>query len=698
MFSRTLKSKYESYDQALSLSRQILCYSKEPKEIYYNVEQEQPAPETKKEESPSSQAAPVAAAPIAAAAPVAAAPVAASAGPAEQIADAPVKAVDILHAMVAHKLKKSLDEISLSKAIKDLVGGKSTLQNEILGDLQKEFGSTPEKPEDTPLDELGATLQPTHNGQLGKLSSGLITKLISSKMPGGFNLNTARSYLGTRWGLGSGRTDSALVVGLTMEPAARLGAESEAKSFLDEVAQKYAARAGVTLASASAAGAGSGGAGGAVVDSAALDAVTKQQKHLINQQLELFASYLEKDLRSGDKLFIAEKQVTEELRAQLDLWMAEHGEFYASGIEPSFSPLKARVYDSHWNWVRQEALMMYYDIIFGRLSAVDREIVARCISVMNRSTMTVLEFMEFYMNQCPENKGETYKLAKELGTQLIENCKEVMNSSPVAKDVNYPTAPKTSMNEKGIISYAEVPRPSIRKLESYVREMAAGGELTALGTRRQVRNDLVRLYRIIRQQNKMTRSTKLQVESLYGDVMRALENNSKIVRDEKITAKYSLSGQAGDAKHNQPLKNGMRRNTIPFLHLKKKVGQEWEYNQKLTSIYIECLETAAKDGVTFSDKNVLITGAGAGSIGAEILQGLLQGGARVIVTTSRYSKEVTEFYQSLYTTHGAKGSCLIVVPFNQGSKQDVEALVEYIYDVKSGLGSFCCHSGKRTHT
>ena len=32
----------------------------------------------------------------------------------------------------------------MTKAIKDLVNGKSTVQNEILGDLGKEFGSTPE--------------------------------------------------------------------------------------------------------------------------------------------------------------------------------------------------------------------------------------------------------------------------------------------------------------------------------------------------------------------------------------------------------------------------------------------------------------------------------------------------------------------------------------------------------------------------
>jgi len=122
---------------------------------------------------------------------------------------------------------------------------------------------------------------------------------------------------------------------------------------------------------------GGGGGGGAVIDSAAMEALTKSQKQLVGQQMELFARYLDKDLRSGDKLAVAEKEISEKLRAQLDLWMTEHGEFYASGIEPVFSRLKARVYDSSWNWVRQDAMSMFYDIIFGRLSVVSRDIVAR---------------------------------------------------------------------------------------------------------------------------------------------------------------------------------------------------------------------------------------------------------------------------------------------------------------------------------
>jgi fatty acid synthase subunit alpha len=72
--------------------------------------------------------------------------------------DVPIKANDILNVIVAQKLKK-VEEVPLSKSIKDLVGGKSTLQNEILGDFQMEFTSAPpEKGEELPLEELDAAL------------------------------------------------------------------------------------------------------------------------------------------------------------------------------------------------------------------------------------------------------------------------------------------------------------------------------------------------------------------------------------------------------------------------------------------------------------------------------------------------------------------------------------------------------------
>lgn len=554
--------------------------------------------------------------------------------------------------------------------------------------MGKEFGSTPEKPEDTPLDELGASMQATFNGQLGKQSSSLVARLVSSKMPGGFNITAVRKYLETRWGLGPGRQDGVLLLALTMEPASRLGSDNDAKAFLDEASNKYAAAAGINL-SAPAAGGDSGAAGGGMMmDPAAIDALTKDQRALFKQQLELFARYLKIDLRAGDKAFVGSQESQKVLQAQLDLWTIEHGEFYSSGIEPSFSQLKARVYDSAWNWARQDALSMYYDIIFGRLKAVDREIVSRCIRIMNRSNPLLLDFMQYHMDNCPTERGETYQLAKELGQQLIENCKDVLGEPPVYKDVGIPTGPHTNVDARGNLEYKEIPRTSARKLEHYVQEMADGGKISEYGNRTKVQNDLSRIYKLIKQQHKLSKSSQLQIKSLYENVIRSLAMNEgqimPLENGKVANSQVKKGGKNGSRLHmNGHVKQG-KVETIPFLHLKRKDEHGWEYSKKLTGIYLEGLEQAAKSGVTFQGKHTLMTGAGAGSIGADVLQGLISGGAKVVVTTSRFSREVTEYYQAMYARFGASGSQLVVVPFNQGSKQDVEALVDYIYDTKKG--------------
>lgn len=537
-----------------------------------------------------------------------------------------------------------------------------------------------------PLDELGASMQATFNGQLGKQSSSLIARMVSSKMPGGFNITAVRKHLEMRWGLGQGRQDGVLLFALTNEPASRLGSENDGKAWLDDMANKYAAIAGINLSAPSAGGDAGAAAGGMMMDPAAIDALTKDQRALFKQQLELFARYLKMDLRAGDKAFADSQKASSALQAQLDLWTAEHGDFYASGIEPQFTPLKARMYDSSWNWARQDALSMYYDIIFGRLKAVDREIVSRCIQIMNRSNPLLLEFMQYHIDHCPTERGETYELAKELGQQLIENCKDVLNEAPVFKDVAVPTAPHLDIDGKGSMNYAEVPRPSVRKLEHYVREMAEGGKLSEYGNRTKVQNDLQRIYKLIKQQHKLSKSSQLQIKSLYSNVIRSLSmNEGQIMPSENGKAVGGPGKKGRNGRINGPTKQG-KVETIPFLHLKRKDDHGWEYSKKLTGVYLDCLEHAAKDGVTFQGKYALMTGAGAGSIGAEVLQGLISGGAKVVVTTSRFSREVNEYYQSMYTRYGARGSQLIVVPFNQGSKQDVEALVEYIFDAKNGLG------------
>ena len=120
MAKRTLASKYEAYDAALSVQRQILCYNKDAKEIYYDVDpvEEEAAPLASDNSATASS--PVFSQSATAAAVARPPP---SAGPVAAVADVPVTAVDIVRSLIAQKLKKQLTEIPLSKAIKDLVGG-----------------------------------------------------------------------------------------------------------------------------------------------------------------------------------------------------------------------------------------------------------------------------------------------------------------------------------------------------------------------------------------------------------------------------------------------------------------------------------------------------------------------------------------------------------------------------------------------
>lgn len=250
--------------------------------------------------------------------------------------------------------------------------------------------------------------------------------------------------------------------------------------------------------------------------------------------------------------------------------------------------------------------------------------------------------------------------------------------------VSFPTGPQTTITEKGDIQYNEVPRPGCRKLADYVKDMASGSKITEYSNRLKVQQNLGRIYKIIRNQNKMKKSSKVAIRELYGDVLRAMSMSNTIVKENRGRQRR-LSSTVRTAEHKRISAKSAKSETIPFLHLKKKNVNDpsgWEFSSRLTTTYLDVLGEVADEGITFAEKCVLLTGAGRDSIGSEVLKGLLSGGAKVVVTTSRFSRQVTEYFQSIYHTYGSRGSQLVVVPFNQGSKQDVDAIVNYIYDPK----------------
>ncbi|GMG47207.1 unnamed protein product [Aspergillus oryzae var. brunneus] len=129
-----------------------------------------------------------------------------------------------------------------------------------------------------------------------------------------------------------------------------------------------------------------------------------------------------------------------------------------------------------------------------------------------------------------------------------------------------------------------------------------------------------------------------------------------------------------------------RHRDVPYAHLRSRAGVDWKYDDQLTDMFLNILSTGASTGLSFTGRRVLVTGAGVGSIGADIVAGLLAGGAHVIVTTSRQPSDVAASFRQLYAKVGAPGSELIVLPFNQASKRDCEELINHIYDEQSGYG------------
>jgi fatty acid synthase subunit alpha, fungi type len=241
--------------------------------------------------------------------------------------------------------------------------------------------------------------------------------------------------------------------------------------------------------------------------------------------------------------------------------------------------------------------------------------------------------------------------------------------------VTFPTAPQTTVTEKGDIVYSEVVRENVRKLEAYVEEMASGDTVSGHVNIQKVQEDVVKLWTLVKSQPEISQEQKNRIKALYEGVVRSLhkapEQRTRVTRNRRSSSQF-LRPQVSNVAT-------VSDDKIPLLHLKRKVGTNWEYSSNLTSVYLDVLQEIATSGTTFKDKNALLTGVGKGSIGVEILKGLLAGGAHVVVTTSRYSRSTVEFYQSIFQAVGSRGSALTVVPFNQGSKQDVEALVDYIY-------------------
>ena len=462
-------------------------------------------------------------------------------------------------------------------------------------------------------------MQVTFGGRLGKHSESLISRMMSSKMPGGFNITAARRYLENERGFATGRQDGVLLFAINLQPVARLSSESDARTFFDGVVESYTVNTGIVLPVPSL-GANENAREDVALGPAAPDLWRKEQQVPFRQMLDTHSRHFN---RASEKLRISSRERVDKLQSQLNLWMLEHGEKYALGIKPIFKPAKVRLYDSFWNWALQDVLTVFYGIIDSRTQIADPELTNQITRIKNRSSPRLLDSIRYLLGTSSKDRKK-YEVANEFMRSLLDSCEKALTLPPVAKNSSVFTAPKTTIDPQGKVRYAEIARPNVCK------------------------------FGLI--DHKMTVSSH---------------------RDSDETAKVS---KMVHRRHSVELWDA------PVVHIQKKGRYGWKFSEEMTKQYSDSLNLAASYGTSFHDKHVLLIGTGPASIGTRILQGLLSGGAKIVVSSSTYSPKVTRYYQSIYESYGARDSRLVVVPFNQGSRQDVEALVAYIYDSATGLG------------
>lgn len=488
-----------------------------------------------------------------------------------------------------------------------------------------------------------------------------------SKMPPDFNNKTVRAYLKRKWGLGLGRQDGVLLDALTEEPVSRLSSE-EVKAFIDAAVSRYANRTGITLASATQIESANSSA---VVSADTMAALTTVQNEYLKQNLDLLAKHLQVDIH-GEKTDIqAARDNLATLGSQLQLWQAEHGKAYAEGIKPQFDKLKSRLYDSWWNWARVEALSLYHELSARGIGDIDSEIMRRCVTLASQASPGLLELMDGYAKVRAGGKSQ----AGAAWARVTELCRRGMAQPPLYMESATPSAPSTIIDSTGKIVFTEKTRPGEETMAMYVDGVLKDVLLAILSA-----NESPEIHEMKVAKLDLATCVRNRLDQ-KGDWNTVFEIQTELLPDTP-TSTSGLNSDASITRTNSPL---LIEATDPPICLKTRHCGKWKYDAQSTINYLSALRQSATTGTSFKGKYALITGAGPGSIGSHILQGLLQGGANVIITTSRSSPKAFQGFQDIYVKHGGRESQLRVVPFNQGSKKDVEALVDYIYS-DDGLG------------
>ncbi|MFT7620888.1 MAG: fatty acid synthase [Myxococcota bacterium] len=304
------------------------------------------------DESASGQA--IAAAPV-----VARAPTSIPAG-GDSIADIAVSPADALRTIVALHGRLRLDQITDTETLDELLGGNSARRNQVMADLGAELGPAGlDGAHELPLGTVAAamTARAGYSGHGGYLAEAIDATLQRGVGAARLSRAVLSEYLTDEWCLGTGhvfqvvnrvalgaRQGKATRGGeLSALPADLVADRSTGLAWVDTVVSAYGQERGVALSKAAVVTP----EGGAVVDSAALAALTAEIEARLTQTAEALAGSA-----SGQSLPAPE---VDEKAERLARYEAEHDQAYLDLIRPCFDPQKHLALTSAWAWIRRDA-------------------------------------------------------------------------------------------------------------------------------------------------------------------------------------------------------------------------------------------------------------------------------------------------------------------------------------------------------
>ena len=118
-----------------------------------------------------------------------------------------------------------------------------------------------------------------------------------------------------------------------------------------------------------------------------------------------------------------------------------------------------------------------------------------------------------------------------------------------------------------------------------------------------------------------------------------------------------------------------------FAQLARRAGKV-ELAADYERIATEALEPVADAARRFAGDVAVVTGVAPNSIAAQVVNGLLAGGATVIATSHSFRPSVKAWAKRTYRAHAAGDAKLWLVPANLSSYRDVDALVDWVGNVQ----------------